>query len=453
MAQTEQKPRYRIAAGSQRWSTPEPTKQSAPQEKASTTSPEWMTRIGFGPSSTGINVTPDSSMQAAAVFACIRVLSEDVAKIPIHLKRQRSDGGSDIITDHNLARLLNVPNSWQTSYEFRQMMMAGLGLRGNSIAVLIRNGRGEIQRIIPIRSNGFTVYSAEDGTLFYQIAKLGTHDLAVLRDVPLLVPQEDILHLRWMPLDGIHGVSPITYAREAVGLSLAAEKHGAASFGNAAKPQGVLKHPAQLTRETAEKLREQWREVYQGPANAGKTMVLEEGMTFEPLKLSNEDAQFLESRKFQVEEIARIFRVPPHMIMHLERATFSNIEQQSLDYVTNTLMSWFELWESAMNRDLLRTKERQQGYYFEFDANRILRGNVKDRFASYATARQWGWMSVNDIRKKEGLNPIAGGDNYLQPANMVPVGTSTPDTGALNATQPDPTEEPQPGSNGDNSNE
>ena len=384
----------------------------------------------------GMSVTPETSMTATAVFSAVRVLSEDVAKLPWGLRQERSDGGSEIIRNTAVARVLERPNRWHTSYEFRQMLQQQLCLRGNAFAVILRNGRGDIEELVPTRPGSVTIYVAPDGDLFYQVSRAGDWEQAALRNAPLMVPKEDMVHLRWMTRDGLEGISPIAYHREAVGLSLAAEQHGAASFNNSVRPSGTLVHPGQLSKDAAERLREQWHGEYGGSGNAGKTIVLEEGMKFEPAKPSNEDQQFLESRRFQVEEIARIFRIPPHMIGHLDRATFSNIESQSLDYVKNTLMAWLELWEGALKRDLLRKSERSQGQYIEFNTRRILRGTQRERFEAHQIALNMGIMSVNEVRVEEGFNPIAGGDEHMRPLNMGTIG------------QPDPSSE-----NGNNTDE
>jgi HK97 family phage portal protein len=375
----------------------------------------------------GVSVTPETSMTATAVFSAVRVLSEDVAKLPWELRQRRADGGSEVLQNTSVARVLERPNRWHTSYEFRQMLQQQLCLRGNAFAVILRNGRGDIEELVPTRPGSVTIYVAPDGDLFYQISRAGDWEHASLRNAPLMVPKEDIVHLRWMTRDGLEGISPIAYHREAIGLSLAAEQHGAASFNNGVRPSGTLIHPGQLSKEAADRLREQWHSEYGGSGNAGKTIVLEEGMKFEPAKPSNEDQQFLESRRFQVEEIARIFRIPPHMIGHLDRATFSNIESQSLDYVKNTLMAWLELWEAALKRDLLREGERSRGQYIQFDTQRILRGTQKERYEAHQIALTNGIKSFNEVRREEGLNPVAGGDQLMRPLNMGFVGQPDPD--------------------------
>jgi len=379
-------------------------------------------------SASGMSVSVDSSLNATAVFAAVKVLSEDVAKLPIMLKQKRSDGGTEVVENNPVARVLRQPNDWQTSFEFRQMLQQDLALRGNAFAAILRNGRGEVRALIPVRAGLVTINTTHSGELFYQLGLEDTFHAAKLADQPVMVPQEDMLHLRWMARDGVTGTSPIACAREAVGLSLAAEKHGAASFGNDATPGGVLEHPQNLSDEAASRLRKQRQEKFQGPANASAPAVLEEGMQFKPFELNNEDRQFLETRKFQVEEISRIFRVPPHMISQLDNATFSNIESQSLDYVKNTLMAWLELWESALDRDLLRNDEQDRGLHVKFDTNRILRGTIDQRFQAHQIALQTGIKSFNEVRLEEGLNPVQGGDQIMRPLNMGFVGSASPDS-------------------------
>ena len=229
-----------------------------------------------------------------------------------------------------------------------------------------------------------------------------------------------IFHVVGLSYDGIKGISPIDQAREAVGLALATEEFGAKFFANGARPGGVLEHPGVL--KDPEKLRESWNKVYQGSRNSHKIAVLEEGVKYKEIGIPPEQAQFLETRKFQINEICRIFRVPPHLIGDLERSTFSNIEHQSIEFVTHTVRPWLVRWEQAIYKCLLNETERQL-YYARFNVDGLLRGDFPTRMQGYATARQNGWMSVNDIRKLEDMNSIdaeKGGDDYLVNGNMVP---------------------------------
>jgi len=239
-------------------------------------------------------------------------------------------------------------------------------------------------------------------------------------------PADGVVHLRGVSLDGVVGVSPITYHRETIGLGMAAEKYGAAFFGNNAKPGGMLKLKEVIGPERSKQLREDWEDRFQGPENSHKLVILDGEMDWQQIGMDNADAQFVETRRLSNQDIYRIFRMPPHKVGDLERATFSNIEQQALEYVTDCLLSDMVRWEQTLKRDLLTDPERAAGYFFEFMPDALMRGDIKSRYEAYAIARNWGVLSVNDIRDRENLNRIANGDIYLQPLNMIEAGTTPP---------------------------
>jgi HK97 family phage portal protein len=350
-----------------------------------------------------MHVTPDSAMACAAVFSCVRVVSEDVAKLPLILYRRTSDGGKERAKDHPLyARLHDTPNSWQTSVEWREMMQGHLELRGNAYALKVMSGR-QLLELIPLHPDKVTVRQDERFRLSYDIA--GTAYSA-----------DQILHLRGMSSDGFTGMSTITHAREAIGLAQATERHGASLFGNGARPGGVLVHPGKLSPEAAKRLKDQWDATH-GGENANSTAVLEEGVSWTQLGMTSEDSQFLETRKFQRSEIASFFRIPPHKIGDLERATFSNIEHQALEYVTDSLMPRLVRWEQRLNASLLNPSERG-AYFFEFLTEGLLRGDTKARYDAYQSAIASGWMSRNEARIRENMNPEVGLDEFLRPLNM-----------------------------------
>lgn len=375
--------------------------------------------LGAGQTATGMRVSSGTAMQVTAVWACVQAISQDVAKVTPHLKRRLPDGGAVEVTNHPLARILTRPNKWQTWLEFCQFMVVNKLLRGNAYAVILRTG-GQLSGLVPVRADEVTIYETADGEIFYDVSPSNEFIRAMIGGSRRL-HSEDVHHVRGMSMDGIYGLSPISYARECVGLALATERHGARLFGNGARPSGVLTVPGTLSAEAAERLKDSWNRAQSGVENAHKTAVLEEGTEFKPLSMTSEDAQFLETRKFQVVEICRIFRVPPHKIAHLEDATFSNIEHQNLDYYNDCLMHHFEAIEAAMARDLLR----DPSLFVEFDVMRLLRGDAAARFEAYATGRNWGIFSVDEIRAREGLNPLPDGRGreYLRPLNMAVVGS------------------------------
>lgn len=353
-------------------------------------------------------------MQMTAVYSCVRILSEAVAGLPLGLYRYNDSGGKEKALQHPLYKLLHdEPNPEMTSFAFRETLMGHLLLWGNAYAQIIRNARGEVLALYPLMPNKMTVDRDGYGRLYYLYQRT-TDDAPTLGGgQQVYLRPEDVLHIPGLGFDGLVGYSPIAMAKNAVGLAIATEEYGAKFFANGAAPGGVLEHPG-VVKDPA-RVRESWNSVYQGSSNAHRVAVLEEGMKYTPIGISPEQAQFLETRKFQINEIARIFRVPPHMVGDLEKSSFSNIEQQSLEFVKYTLDPWVVRWEQAMCRVLLSDSEKSE-YFIKFNVDGLLRGDYTSRMSGYATARQNGWMSANDIRELENLDRIPvelGGDLYL----------------------------------------
>ena len=371
-------------------------------------------------SSAGKVVTPDSAMQVSAVYSCVRILSEAVAGLPLHLYRYTAEGSAVKATENPLYWLLHdEPNPEMSSFVFRETLMYHLLLWGNAYAQIIRNGFGEVLGLYPLLPDRMEVGRDAGGRIYYRYTPdAGERNAG--RGQILLRP-ENVLHIPGLGFDGLVGYSPLEMARNAVGMGLATEEYGAKFFANGAAPSGVLEHPNVL--KDPEKLRRSWEQTYRGSGNAGKVAVLEEGMKYAQISIAPEQAQFLETRKFQIDEIARIFRVPPHMIGDLEKSSFSNIEQQSLEFVKYTLDPWCERWEAAIQRGLLIGPDKRR-YFAKFNVEGLLRGDYQSRMNGYAIARQNGWMSANDIREKEDMNRIPaedGGDLYLVNGNMMPL--------------------------------
>jgi HK97 family phage portal protein len=366
-------------------------------------------RFFFAPSSSGKQVTEKNAMQSAAVYACVRVISETVASLPLHLYRHVEEGKRRD-TLHPLYFLLHdSPNPEMTSFIFRETLMTHLLLWGNAYAQIVRNGHGEIIGLYPLMPDKMQVSRAETDELIY-LYQSGMSNIAFRR--------EEILHIPGLGFDGLVGYSPIAMARNAIGMSMATEEFGASFFQNGAAPGGILEHPGTL--KDPSKVRESWNELFKGSGNANKVAVLEEGMTYKQIGIPPNEAQFLETRKYQTEEICRIYRVPPHLVADLDKATFSNIEHQSISFVVHTIRPWLVRLEQAMNKALLYPAERQR-YFIEFNVDGLLRGDYESRMRGYATARQNGWMSANDIRRLENMNLIPkeeGGDLYLINGNM-----------------------------------
>ncbi|MFN8048525.1 MAG: phage portal protein [Ancrocorticia sp.] len=403
----------------------------------------------FGGTTSGRPVTERSAMQMTAVYSCVRILAEAIAGLPLHVYRQGTDGSKVKALDHPLYRLLHdEPNPEMTSFVFRETLMTHLLLWGNAFAQVLRNGLDEVIGLYPLMPNRMTVGRDEQGRLYYEYQR--TWDEPAGRFETVRLSPHEVLHIPGLGFDGLVGYSPIAMAKNAIGLAQATEDYGASFFANGAAPGGVLEHPGTI--KDPARVRESWQATFGGARNGNKIAVLEEGMKYTPISVSPEQAQFLETRKFQINEIARIFRIPPHMIGDLEKSSFSNIEQQSLEFVKYTLDPWVIRFEQAITKTLLAQREKPT-LFVKFNVEGLLRGDYVSRMNGYAVARQNGWMSANDIRELENLDridPEAGGDLYLVNGNMLPLGlagayahtTEATDGGELDQSEPGETGSP-----------
>lgn len=369
-------------------------------------------RAGSGTSS-GVSVTHDSAMRASAVYACVKVISESVAQLPLILYRRTTANGrtgKERATDHHLSKIISAkPNHLQTSFGMREMMTAHTCLRGNSYALINRVGRGRVAELLPIHPDQATVTLDNSGNRKYEIKTTG----GGVRHLS----QQDVFHLPGMTLNGWQGVSVLTYARETIGMAQATEKHGAKLFANGAKMGGILSYPGKFKEaETGRKVGASFDDATSGD-NAHKTIVLEEGMKWEKVTMTSNDAQFLETRKFQIPEIARFFRMPLHKIQDMSASTNNNIEHQAIEFVVDTLGPWLARWEQTLNTSLLTEKEQDE-YYFEFLVDGLLRGDIKSRYEAYSRGILSGFMTRNEVRARENLNWLEGLDEPLYPTNM-----------------------------------
>ncbi len=402
-------------------------------------------RFLLGGSTSGKAVTERSAMQMTAVYSCVRILAEAIAGLPLHLYTYKDDGGKEKAIGHPLYLLLHdEPNPEMSSFVFRETLMTHLLLWGNAYAQIIRNGKGEVVALYPLMPNRMTVDRDSSGQLFYSY-QMNNTDAPTMKAGTVILKPSDVLHIPGLGFDGLVGYSPIAMAKNAIGLAIATEEYGAKFFANGATPGGLLEYPG--TVKDPDRVRESWNKGFSGSQNAGKVAILEEGMKYTPISIAPEQAQFLETRKFQINEIARIFRVPPHMVGDLEKSSFSNIEQQSLEFVKYTLDPWVVRWEQSLSRALF-TPEEKKRYFFKFNVEGLLRGDYQSRMNGYATARQNGWMSANDIRELENLDRIPaedGGDLYLINGNMLPLvhagAFADIDSGKEDTESDEPTEE------------
>ena len=372
-----------------------------------------------GISSSGSRVNEKTAMQMTAVYSCVRILSETLASLPLHVF-EYTDKGTAKATTHPLYTVLHdEPNKEMTSFIFRETLMTHLLLWGNAYAQIIRNGKGEVMALYPLMPDRMKVDRDNTGQIYYEYL-VNDSDATSKGSGTVKLSPTDVLHIPGLGFDGLVGYSPIAVAKNAIGMAIATEEYGAKFFANGATPSGILEHPG--TVKNPEQMRESWTRGFSG-SNTHKVAILEEGMKYTPISISPNEAQFLETRKFQLNEIARIFRVPPHMVGDLEKSSFSNIEQQSLEFVKYTLDPWVSRWEQAITRRLLKEDEKKK-YYVKFNVDGLLRGDYQSRMSGYATARQNGWMSANDIRALENLDLISkedGGDLYLINGNMLPL--------------------------------
>ena len=368
----------------------------------------------FGRTTSGKLVNERTAMQTTAVYACVRILAEAVASLPLHVYEYQDDGGKKLVHDHPLYYLLHdEPNPEMTSFVFRETLMSHLLIWGNAYAQIIRDGAGRVLGLYPLLPDKMDVQRDDKGNIYYVYSRNSDENPMFKEYGNIRLKAEDVLHIPGLGFDGLIGYSPIAMAKNAVGMTLACEEYGASFFANGANPGGVLEHPGVL--KDPSKVRESWNSVYRGVSNAHKIAVLEEGMKYQQIGIPPEEAQFLETRKFQVNEIARLYRIPPHMVGDLDKSSFSNIEQQSLEFVKYTLDPWVIRWEQSLQRSLLLPGEKGK-YFIKLNVDGLLRGDYQSRMNGYAVGRQNGWFSANDIREMENMNPIPdeeGGNLYL----------------------------------------
>lgn len=407
----------------------------------------WYTSLGTT-TLTGVRIDADSAMKVSAVWACVRLISETMASLPLTVYRRLPDDERERATDYYLYRVLRQrPNDYQIPFEFKQMLTAHALLRGDGYGRIVPGRQGFASQVLPLHPGRMTPEWQDasgrwrgDSDPNYASVEVGApvrYKYLQASGKEQIFPEEEIFHLRGPWTHGLKGLSVIEHARETIGLARATEEYGARFFGQNARPGGLLKMAGKLSEEGAKKLKKRWEEAYGGLTGSHRVAVLEEGLEWQQLGMTNEDAQFLLTRSFQVEDIARWFNVPLHMIQHSEKSTTwgTGIEQITLGFIKFTLRSWAARWEQCVARDLIAQPDI---YYAEFDFNDLERGDLKTRYEAYQIGRNGGWLSANDVRRKENMNPVEGpaGDAYWRPANMV------------NANEPNP--EPAPAPRGNN---
>ncbi len=375
---------------------------------------KWWPSLGTRKTAAGANVGPASALGLPAYFACVRVLAEDTAKLPLKIYREDADGTKSIETEHAASRLLRrVPNREMTPFTVRETLTAWAAGWGNGYAEIVRDNSGKLQELSPIHPSRVTIRRV-DGRIVYEVRS----DIAGLESVGLT--PDEVFHLHGLG-DGLSGFSVARIGAESIGAAMAAESFVSTFYGNNTTIGGTLKHPGKLSEPARANLRESWQKMHGGPENAHKVAILEEGVEFSPTTVSPRDAQFIEGRQFDVETVCRWFRMPPHKIQHLLRATFTNIESQGIEYVTDTLVPWLTRWEQEIARKLLADDEE---LYAKHEVNGLMRGDAAARGAFYSQLFQIGAMTVNEIRRLEDMEPStdpAANKHFVQGA-LVPIG-------------------------------
>ena len=376
----------------------------------------WTTLLlgGAGPTGSGVEVSAERAMRCVPVFGAVKVLAETLSQIPLHLYRREQDGSRNRAVDHPLEALLSdAANPWTPASEFRLVLQTQLALHGNAFAWIGRAG-GAVTELQPLPS---TAVAVEQDRLTMEPRYRVTDSAGQVREYR----RDDILHIRGIGTSLYRGDSPVQMAREAIGLSLVLEQHGAGLFGRGARPAGILKHKTRVSPEALTRLRASWDDGYAGGSRSGKTAILEEDMDFTALQLTSVDAQFLEMRKFQLQEIARIWRVPLHLLADLDRVTHSNAEQMGAQFIAYCILPITRAWQDAMRLSLLTPEERKAGYYVEFMLDDLARADIAARFTAYSQAIAAGVLNPNEIRSMENRPGYQGGEVFTRPVNSAPV--------------------------------
>lgn len=384
----------------------------------------------LGRSASGIFVTPESAMKECAVYACVRLIAETLATLPLITYKRLDGGGKVRDPQHPLYRILhNEPNRWQSSLEFIEMLTAHCLLRGNAYAEVFRSNRDAVEQLVPLHPENVEVTLTPEGEILY----LHRSNNGAKR----VIFSRDMLHIKGLSSDGLVGISPIQVNADTIANAQAQEEYQGKLFSQFGRPGGILTHPGKIGDEDQfKRIKDSWQQAHAGIHNAHKVAILEEGMEWKQIGMTSADAQYIENRKFSLEQIARVFRVQPHKIGDLEHATFSNIEHQSIEFVTDTILPWAKRWEGAVWRTLFSEKDKEN-HFAEFLLDGLLRGDAKSRNEALQIQRMNGIINADEWRAIENLNPLPNGAGqiYLVPLNMVDATKATDATADDDATQ------------------
>lgn len=374
----------------------------------------------FGLTNAGIPVNSFTAMQHVAVMSCVSILSEDVAKLPLDVYRRLPNGGKEPAKEHWFYGLLHAPNNWQTRFEWVEMMQAALVLRGNAYSVIVRNARGVPQYLVPVHPDRVTLYEAPGGEYFYLVTRQGLHEMAVLAKEPILVPSEDMLHVRWLSMwNSLLGISRIQMMRESVGLSMSQEQMAARFAGTGARPGGVLQTDRKLSNEVIGRLKADWQQAQGGVRSSGKTAILEEGLKWQALGMTMQDAEFIESRQFSLQDIARGFRVPLYKLGVPNEGPAANQVQAEQDYLNSVISSYCDRWTAKLDATFGLDGVEM---FTEFNYDRLIKADIQTRLTSLKTGVMGMLYTPNEGRASLGLPAVDAGDTLYQPTNVAPIG-------------------------------
>lgn len=389
----------------------------------------WSQNFFSVPSVTGVNINQATALNVSAVLACITVVSEDFSKLPARLKQKNANGSSSLVEGHFLSDLLEDPNEWQNWMEFCEQMMVGLMLRGNAYAVIIRNYRGVPLKFVPVNPDWVALWESPDGQLFYRVTVSGLHLRAQLAEQPFLIPFTDMLHVRGFSMNGLLGASRIVLAKEAIGLAIAQEQTAARWMSNSARPSGMFTTEQKLTEDASDRLAKRIKETFSGLQNSGKIMVGEQGLKYEKFALTASDIEFIASRGFQLQEVARLFRVPGYMI-GVEggaRTTGTTMVQLAQEYVNYTISGYATRWARKLRSQFgLRSAKM----YVDFDYSELARADVLSRYNAYRIGIMSSFLKPNEARLDDDREPDAKGNKLLEPQNMSVMGSQSSGAGA-----------------------
>jgi HK97 family phage portal protein len=395
----------------------------------------WNTMLFNSESNAGVNVNQQTALNATAVLACVTMLSEDFAKLtPRIFRTDPATGASTDADDHPLYDLLYEPNDWQNWLEFAEMLQVSLLLRGNAYAVIVRDRRGNPIKLIPVNADWVALWESPDGELFYRVTANGLHMMAELRGEPFLIPFEDMFHLRGFSANGLLGASRIMLAKEAIGLSLGQEQQASRWMANRAHISGVLTTDQKLTKDAADRMAKDWKDKKAGLANAGQIVVLEQNLKYQPIAMTANDLQIISQRTFQLQEVARIWRIPLHMLGDLTRSTNNNIGQQSQEYINLTLSSYTSRWRWKLHT---RFGLRSDKLFIDFDLSELTRADITARYNNYARAITAGFLAPEEARIDDGRDPTPKVGKLLTPSNLSAAGSDATGAGADGGGRPE----------------